>query len=284
MRKIITTLFVIILSLSNSNVVWAQINLQDSLILVDLYNSTNGVYWKNNTNWLSGSVADWNGVTVISNRVTSILLDSNSLSGPLPSSLGNLDQLVNLDLQHNYIYGDMPASLGNLSLLQVLNLDDNMLGGTIPTTFSGLSNLVTLDLGTCNFIGSTFPLVVGNLSKLENLNMGNFWIADNTLPDTLRNLTKLHTLNLAKMGFVGTVPDWVGDFHDLTSLILSSNFFNGLSPLLWNLTNLTHLDISFDNLNISIPYEIGNLSKLQFLDFRASGLHGSIPSSIGNLV
>jgi len=40
----------------------AQVNVQDSLALVDLYNSTNGPNWSNHTNWLTKApVSTWYG-------------------------------------------------------------------------------------------------------------------------------------------------------------------------------------------------------------------------------
>ena len=41
----------------------AQVNVQDSLALVDLYNSTDGSHWKQNKNWLtSNPVKTWYGI------------------------------------------------------------------------------------------------------------------------------------------------------------------------------------------------------------------------------
>ncbi|MES2732464.1 MAG: hypothetical protein V4714_11975, partial [Bacteroidota bacterium] len=42
----------------------------DSLTLVDLYTSTDGANWFTKTNWLTGSVNTWFGVTVANGRVT----------------------------------------------------------------------------------------------------------------------------------------------------------------------------------------------------------------------
>src|SRR4051812_46640296 len=56
----------------------------DSTALVALYNSTDGDNWNDNTNWLSGPVNTWYGVTVNSNRVTSLDLSDNNLIGTIP--------------------------------------------------------------------------------------------------------------------------------------------------------------------------------------------------------
>ncbi len=39
----------------------------NSLALVDFYNATDGPSWTNNTNWLSGSITTWQGVTITDN-------------------------------------------------------------------------------------------------------------------------------------------------------------------------------------------------------------------------
>ncbi|MFC1569296.1 LamG-like jellyroll fold domain-containing protein, partial [bacterium] len=41
---------------------------QDSLALAALYNSTDGANWIDNTNWLTGSIYEWFGVTAIEGR------------------------------------------------------------------------------------------------------------------------------------------------------------------------------------------------------------------------
>src|SRR5262245_48443942 len=61
-----STLFVLLLiSLSGITGLKAQADVNDSLALVDLYNSTNGPAWNSRTNWLtSAPVNTWKGVTV----------------------------------------------------------------------------------------------------------------------------------------------------------------------------------------------------------------------------
>jgi hypothetical protein len=82
--------------------VFSQVDVQDSLALIDLYNSTNNVGWYNHANWLTtASVTTWYGITVSENRVTKINLRTNGITGIIPASLGNLTNLQVLDLGGN---------------------------------------------------------------------------------------------------------------------------------------------------------------------------------------
>ena len=76
---------------ANINTTHAQVNVQDSLALVDLYNSTDGPHWLHHGNWLtSNPVSKWDGITVTNTRVTFIYLSDYGLNGTIPSSIGIL--------------------------------------------------------------------------------------------------------------------------------------------------------------------------------------------------
>ena len=100
----------------------AQVAEQDSLALVALYDSTGGTNWTNNTNWLTGPVSTWYGITVSNGRVTEISLNENNLAGTIPSEVGNLTKLFLLNLSSNQLSGSIPSELGNLIMLGRLYL------------------------------------------------------------------------------------------------------------------------------------------------------------------
>ncbi|KAL0422760.1 UNVERIFIED_CONTAM: putative LRR receptor-like serine/threonine-protein kinase [Sesamum latifolium] len=73
-------------------------------------------------------------------------LRSCSISGAMPSTLGNLSSLVELYLSNNNLTGEVPSSLAQLVGLSVLDLSQNSLTGSIPGSFRALGNLTLLDM------------------------------------------------------------------------------------------------------------------------------------------
>ena len=136
MKKIILLLFIII-SIFKTSESKAQVNVQDSLALVDLYNSTDGANWAHPWN-LASPVDTWNGVIVENNDVVWVILSNDNLTGSIPPSLGNLTGLIQLYLDHNHLSGNIPSSLGNLTGLQTFALGYNNLSGS-PFFYLGQS-------------------------------------------------------------------------------------------------------------------------------------------------
>ncbi|KAE8653757.1 putative LRR receptor-like serine/threonine-protein kinase [Hibiscus syriacus] len=101
-------------------------------------------------------------------NLQSVLLQNNAISGPIPATIGKLEKLVTLDLSNNTFSGEIPASLGDLKNLNYLRLNNNSLTGTCPDSLSKIGGLTLVDLSYNNLSGSlpkisarTFK-VVGN--------------------------------------------------------------------------------------------------------------------------
>lgn len=144
------------------------VNEKDSLALVDLYNNTDGPNWNANSNWLTGPVSTWKGISLVGDRVTAIRLADNNLTGYIPGSLGNMNQLSLLLLFNNQLTGRIPSSLGNLKNLQQLNLGNNQLTGNIPGSFGKLANLTHLFLDS-NKLEGHIPYEIASLENIQYL-------------------------------------------------------------------------------------------------------------------
>ncbi|HNP06644.1 MAG TPA: FG-GAP-like repeat-containing protein [Cyclobacteriaceae bacterium] len=150
----------------------------DSLALVAFYNSTNGPNWLARTNWLTGPVNTWFGVTVNSNRVTQLSLAANGLSGQLPGEIGNLSALTSMSLRESFLGNAIiPPEIGNLLNLTVLDLSQCNFNGVVPSEISSLLNLQTLMLQGNHFIDLPVLTSLPLLTTL-NISSNNFTFED----------------------------------------------------------------------------------------------------------
>lgn len=173
------------------------VNEKDSLALVDLYNNTDGPNWNTHTNWLTGPVITWKGISLVGDRVTAIRLTDNNLTGYIPGSLGNITQLNLLLLFNNQLAGHIPATLGNLKSLRQLNLGNNELTGNIPASFGKLNNLTHLFLDS-NRLEGNIPSEMARLTQIEQLLLNHNNLSGNV--SMLANLPLIR-LNLSYNSF-----------------------------------------------------------------------------------
>jgi Leucine-rich repeat (LRR) protein len=91
-------------------------------------------------------------------------------------------------------------------------------------------------------------------------------------------------LNLNNIGITGEIPPEIGNLTNLTELWLSGNELTGsIPPEIGNLTNLIYLYLYDNQLTGSIPPEIGNLTNLTRLWSHDNQLTGEIPETICDL-
>ncbi|XP_052485297.1 receptor-like protein 7 [Gossypium raimondii] len=77
---------------------------------------------------------------------TSIDLSCNNFEGPIPDVIGKFKALYVLNLSHNALSGKIPPSLGNLQQLESLDLSCNNLSDSIPQQLLKLTFLAFLNL------------------------------------------------------------------------------------------------------------------------------------------
>ncbi|CAD6236246.1 unnamed protein product [Miscanthus lutarioriparius] len=240
-------------------------------------------------------------------------LSSNSgLSGPLPTSIGNLRQLTTLILAGCSFTGGIPEELGNLVQLSFLAMNSNRFTGRIPASIGLLKNLFWLDLSE-NQLSGPVPIssttspgldlltdtkhfhfsrnqLTGNLDglfspsmRLEHILFDNNQLTG-PIPAELGSITTLQILRLDNNKFTGAVPTNISNLVDLNVLNFADNQLHGTMPDLSTLTKLNVVDLSNNSFDPSaIPTWMLTLETLASVAIASGGLHGQIPNRIFTL-
>jgi len=275
-----TILLIIASALIFSQQINAQVNKQDSLALVDLYNSTDGPNWKTSKRWLSNErVEYWAGIQVTEDgkNVEEIALYGNYLKGTIPESIGNLSKLETLYLGGNNLT-EIPSSIGNLAKLVVLHLESSNISGQIPAEIGNLENLAIIDLAY-NDITGEIPTSIGNLINLAELKLSGNDLSG-AIPSSFGNLTNIKEIDLCYNNISGSIPSF-GNLTKIKSLRLDNNNISGSIPPFGNLTEIKYLNLSNNNIFGSIPSSIGKLKNLVQLYLKNNNIT-NIPIEINN--
>ncbi|XVF78254.1 hypothetical protein PTKIN_Ptkin14bG0116100 [Pterospermum kingtungense] len=160
--------------------------------------------------------------------LTFLGFDSNPLiSGKLPVSIGNLS-IQDFVAHGCNIRGNIPAEIGNLSNLIRLNLENNELSGSIPTTIGRLRNLQSLSLQG-NKLEGHLSTELCNLKSLSFLNVtGNKFTGPiptclGEISNSIGDLKDLMHLSLSGNSLQGSIPESLGGLIGLQVLDLSRN-------------------------------------------------------------
>ena len=269
----------------------------DAAVLESLFKSTNGQNWTNSDGWLDGPVLEnWHGVRVDTlGLVTALDLSENNLSGPLPTSLGRLDQLTELRLNGNpSLSGLIPLSLS----LTDLSIDVFHYAGTEVCTpaapsFREWVNTIGSHEGTGKECAVTpdREILVALYEATGGQNWTNSanWLTDAPLGEwhgiEVDEEGRVIRVNLSANNLVGTIPSSIGYLTHLRRLQLDYNRLAGSIPReIAYLAPLETLDVSGNSLAGSIPPELGDLESLKRLAIGGnSDFRGYIPPELGNL-
>ncbi|KAK3425538.1 hypothetical protein EUGRSUZ_F02313 [Eucalyptus grandis] len=181
-------------------------------------------------------------------------LSNNKLSGPFPTVVLGMTDLIFLDLRFNSFSGAVPAqiftrdlyvlflnnnafdqtlpdNLGNTHVLY-LTLANNKFTGPIPRSIAGAPSTLTEVLFLNNRFSGCLPYEIGLLDETVVLDAGNNQLTG-PLPLSLFCLEKVEQLNLGGNLFYGMVPEpicWLGLNRNLVNLSLSDNYFQHVGP------------------------------------------------------
>ncbi|KAM7481293.1 hypothetical protein LguiB_005876 [Lonicera macranthoides] len=219
-------------------------------------------------------------------QLTELYLDGVEISAqgydwgqPISSWLPNLRVL---SLSGSNLSGPIDSSLSKLQFLSVIRLDSNDLNAPIPEFLLNFKNLTALYLSSCSLNGA-LPEKIFHLQTLQILDLSGNEALNGSLPEFPQN-GNLQTLVINATNFSGQLPNSIGNLTRLAYLDLSANMFTGAVPSLQMLKNLTHIDLS--NNNLSGPFSFTQFEgfvNLQHIDLQSNSFTGRIPSSLFGL-
>ncbi|XP_047338886.1 leucine-rich repeat receptor protein kinase HPCA1-like [Impatiens glandulifera] len=225
------------------------------------------------------------------NNLTFLILVSCGLSGPIPNSIGSLKQLFYLSLSSNRFSGPIPPSIGSLTNLVWLDLTDNQLNGDIPISVGDVSGLDKLVIAKHFHLGMN--QLTGNISsKLFSPNMKLIHVILNqnnlsgSIPTTLGYVQTLEVVRLDGNSLIGSVPDNLNNLTSVSELFLSNNNLTGPIPNLQSMNVLQLVDMSnnsFTATDFRTWFATVQTTTLTSLYMENTSLQGQVPSNLFSL-
>ncbi|CAK7328809.1 unnamed protein product [Dovyalis caffra] len=233
----------------------------------------------------------------VARKLTYLNLTETSIQ-ELPQSIGDLSELVALNLNNCKRLGNLPENIFLMKSLLVADISGcssisrfpdfsrNVrylyLHGTaieeIPSSIDGLRELISLDLSGCNRL-KNLPSTISKLGCLEKLDLsGCSSIAE--FPKVSRNIRELYLDGTA----IREIPSSIECLSELAELHLRNcTNFEFLPSSICKLKNLQRLNLSGCNQLKNFPEVLEPMERLRYLFLDHTRIR-KLPSPIGNLM
>ncbi|XP_042033544.1 putative receptor-like protein kinase At3g47110 [Salvia splendens] len=218
----------------------------------------------------------------LSQSLEFFLAHGTSIGGAIPSQIGNLTNLIGLELSENQLSGSIPATIGNLKKLGKLDIDVNKLQGSIPLELCQMSDLAEFYMSN-NELEGPIPECLGVMRSLRMIDFASNKL-NSIIPSIFWNLKDLVYLNLSSNYMSGQISSQVGNLKVINQIDFSFNLFSGHIPTsIDRCQSLENLILSNNKFGGSIPQSLGNMKALTKLDLSNNSFTGLIPKSLQEL-
>ncbi|KAL8478871.1 hypothetical protein ACS0TY_030668 [Phlomoides rotata] len=207
-------------------------------------------------------------------RLENLILDFNFLRGSIPPALSNCTNLNWISLSNNQLSGEIPSSLGRLSKLAILKLGNNSLSGRIPEELGDCQSLIWLDLNTNFLNGSIPPSLFEQSGKIGVALL------------TGKRFVYIKNNGSKQCHGAGNLLEFGGIRDEQLDRVSTCNgrVWRGITQPNFNHNgSMIFLDLSYNNLEGSIPKELGLMFYLFVLNMGHNSLSGPIPSELSGL-
>ncbi|KAJ9132727.1 hypothetical protein P3X46_033564 [Hevea brasiliensis] len=259
-----------------SNTIPTSLFYQHELRILDLsYNNLIGrLDWLLDNNTRLEFLSSKNNSFVDASYAIYLNLSKSSFKGRIPSSIGGLFYLEQLDLSFNNFLGNVPIRV------QTLKLSGNRFHGQIFSAHFNLTLIEFLHLENNQFTGSLSNVIL-RISQLAVLDISNNNISGG-ITTWLGNMIHLRTLTMRNNQLKGPLPCICLPFSFVD---LSWRYLRGLIPTCLELQGFYLQGNKFidNNLSGKIPDSITSLPNLQVLLLKGNHLSGAIPIQLCQL-
>ncbi|WVZ79469.1 hypothetical protein U9M48_027043 [Paspalum notatum var. saurae] len=234
----------------------------------------------------------------LSKSLELLFLAANKISGTIPQEIVRFTNLKLLRMEQNLLTGNLPSSLGNLQNIISQRIPEQTFRRNSTINQSSAFQLrrrVDLRPGKPEVGGRGVavrsPLEsprggrreghgkIFTLSSLSNaLDLSHNQLSGK-IPLEISGLINLGTLIISNNELSGHIPSTLGECVHLESLHMEKNLLEGTIPESFaNLRGITVMDISQNNLSGEIPEFFENFTGIKLLNLSFNNLEGQVPT------